>query len=65
MYLLLFQDLQALMCFPPQAEESEENSVIQSIYPYFLFASSLFLIATFVVHALLPELRNTHGNSNQ
>jgi hypothetical protein len=44
------------MCFPSQAEESEKNSVIQSIFPYFLFVSSLFLIATFVVHALLPGI---------
>lgn len=53
--------LQALLCFPPQPEETAANVVIQSIYPYFLFVSSLFLIATFIVHALLPELRNTHG----
>lgn len=57
----IFQALQALVCFPPQLGESEENVVIQSIYPYFLFVSSLFLIATFVIHAWLPELRNTHG----
>ena len=53
--------LQALTCFPPQLELTEDNQLALSIYPYFLFISAFFLIAAFVVYAILPELHNTHG----
>jgi len=34
------------------------------LYPYLLYGSSTFLIATFVVYAIIPELRNNvHGIS--
>ncbi|KAI9557713.1 hypothetical protein GHT06_017542 [Daphnia sinensis] len=52
---------QALMCFPPQPEESADNQLVLKVFPYFLFVSSLFLIATFVVYAMIPEIRNIHG----
>ncbi|KAK4015771.1 hypothetical protein OUZ56_030743 [Daphnia magna] len=32
-----------------------------SAYPIFLFISSFFLVATFAVYALIPEIRNIHG----
>lgn len=50
------------MCFPPQPEESADNQLVLKVFPYFLFLSSLFLIATFVVYAMIPEIRNIHGN---
>ena len=57
----LIQVLQALTCFPPQPGESIDDQWALTIYPYFLFISSLFLVATFVVYAILPEIRNMHG----
>ena len=56
------QARQALICFPPQPEESADNQLVLKVFPYFLFVSSLFLIATFLVYALIPEIRNIHGN---
>jgi len=46
-----------IMCFLPE----EEPGFLDLAYPYILFVSSLFLIATFVVYALVPEMRNVHG----
>ena len=46
-----------MLCFPPK----EEPGPLDSAYPYILFVSSLFLIATFVVYAVVPEMRNVHG----
>ena len=34
---------------------------MSSVHPYFLFTSAVFLVATFVVYALIPEIRNIHG----
>ncbi|XP_057373380.1 G-protein coupled receptor Mth2-like [Daphnia carinata] len=42
----------ALVCV-----EDDTNST----YPIFLFVSSFFLVATFAVYALIPEIRNIHG----
>lgn len=54
----------ALTCFPPQPAHSEDKIVALQIYPYFLLISSLFLIATFIVYCILPEIRNNvHGVS--
>ena len=53
--------LQALTCFPLQPEESPDNQLAMRIFPYFLFISAFFLIATFVVYAILPEFRNILG----
>ncbi len=52
----------ALTCFPVQ-EESLDNQLVLKVFPYFLLVSSLFLIATFVVYAIIPEIRNIHGNA--
>ena len=46
----------ALTCFAPMEED-----VALKIYPYILFFTSLFLILTFVVYTILPEIRNIHG----
>ena len=53
----------ALTCFPPPKEESSDLLLALSIYPYIMFFSSIFLVATFVVYALTPEIRNIHGVS--
>ena len=53
--------LQALTCFPLQPEETPDNQLAMRIFPYFLFISAFFLIAAFVVYAVLPELRNILG----
>ena len=51
----------AVVCFPPAVNITEDNKLAIQMYPYFLFISSLFLIATFVVYSILPEMRNIHG----
>ncbi len=54
--------IQALSCFPDPATLSNDGQeLVLLIYPYFLLISSFFLIVTFVVYALLPELQNIHG----
>jgi len=47
----------AMVCFPEQPEDPWN----MLIYRYFLIVSSLFLILTFIVYAVLPEIRNIHG----
>ena len=49
-----------MTCFPEQTD-SPDNQLVLKVFPYFLFVSSLFLIATFVVYAMIPEIRNIHG----
>lgn len=52
----------ALLCFESDVHGlSEEDQTVISIFPYFLFVSSVFLIATFLVYLMLPRLRNVHG----
>lgn len=54
----------ALRCFPKIYERNlvvDPVNMTEPIYPYILFVSSLFLIVTFIVYAILPEMRNTHG----
>ncbi len=57
----------AVLCFPSSdlEEQSEmEGSWVFRLYPYLLYVSSAFLIATFVVYAIIPEIRNNvHGIS--
>ena len=61
---IIQSDQMALICFPPQPTVSEDNAVALQMYPYFLLISSLFLIATFAVYCILPEIRNNiHGVS--
>ena len=53
----------AFICFGKQPEPvSEDVNVALQIYPYIAIFSSMFLIATFVVYCILPEIRrNVHG----
>ena len=51
----------AVVCFPPAVNITEDNKLAIQMYPYFLFISSVFLITTFVVYSILPEMRNIHG----
>ena len=46
-----------MICFPEPIKDS--NSI--SIYRWFLLVSSVFLIMTFIVYAVLPEMQNIHG----
>lgn len=55
--------MQALTCFPPQPTDSPDSQLALAIFPYFLLISSIFLIATFIVYAVIPEIRNIHGVS--
>ena len=64
-FILQSDDHIAISCIPPSVTSrinEEESSIILS-YPYFLFVSSIFLIATFVVYAIIPEIQNVHGIS--
>jgi len=49
--------IRALTCFP----EEESENVVFSTYPYFMFVSAGCLILTFVIYAVIPELRNVHA----
>jgi G protein-coupled receptor Mth (Methuselah protein) len=40
-----------------------ELQLVFAIYPYVMITSSIFLIATFVVYAIIPEFQNTFGVS--
>ena len=53
----------ALTCFAPNSDPvSDDVAVALQIFPYILLFSSLFLIATFVVYCILPQIRrNVHG----
>ena len=57
----------AVVCVPPSepsGETVEDVSWLLSAYPYIFYISSIFLIATFMVYAIIPELRNNvHGIS--
>jgi hypothetical protein len=51
-----------MLCFP-EAEASEAGNEIYLMYPIGMIISVPFLLATFVVYAVIPELRNLHGKS--
>lgn len=57
--------MMALTCFGKQPDPLPDDvKVALQIYPYILLISSLFLIATFIVYSILPEIRrNIHGLS--
>ena len=56
------QELKALICFPePPHVLTPGEMLVLKLYPYMMFVSAAFLVATFVVHAIVPELRNSHG----
>ncbi|KAI9563478.1 hypothetical protein GHT06_010941 [Daphnia sinensis] len=50
--------------FLPNFKENTQKQDTQlaiGMFPYFLFIFTVFLIATFLVYASIPELRNVHG----
>ncbi|RLU16797.1 hypothetical protein DMN91_010865 [Ooceraea biroi] len=49
------------VCFANMTETSEEQSSDGIPIPFGLIVSLPFLLATFVVYSVLPELRNMHG----
>ncbi|XP_071446664.1 G-protein coupled receptor Mth2-like [Hetaerina americana] len=55
------------ICFPPPPnvtdEDSADNTLIYTMYPVGMLVSIPFLLVTFLVYALIPELRNLHGKS--
>ncbi|KAG8239844.1 hypothetical protein J437_LFUL014824 [Ladona fulva] len=42
-------------------DDDDSKSLAFKIYPIFMIISTIFLLATFLVYALIPELRNLHG----
>jgi hypothetical protein len=51
-----------LLCFTDE-EEEEENPETHVMYAVGMIVSVPFLFATFLVYAMVPELRNLHGKS--
>jgi hypothetical protein len=52
----------AALCLPP-SESHPPLSLIFSVYPIGMIVSLPFLLATLLVYASLPELRNLHGKN--
>ena len=52
-----------IVCYSDEEENLKEDAWVLNIFSYVLLISSIFLIATFVVYALVPEMRNLHGLS--
>ena len=52
-----------IVCYGDEEENLKEDAWVLNIFSYVLLISSIFLIATFVVYALVPEMRNLHGLS--
>ena len=52
-----------LKCFPTLPLISENMIRASIVYPYLLFVSAFFLLATLIIYAALPDLRNTTGIS--
>ena len=50
-----------MYCSEPITELPDDQKILLKVYPFFMFLSALFLIATFIVYAILPEIRNLHG----
>lgn len=48
------------LCFPAGDEQS---TITFTVYPIGMILSSPFLLATFLVYAIIPDLRNLHGKS--
>lgn len=53
--------LQTLVCFPPG--EDAETKAMFTFYPIGMILSTPFLLTTFLVYAVIPDLRNLHGKS--
>lgn len=45
-------------CFDKKDKEAE---LVFSMYPIFLLFSCVFLVVTFIIYSMIPELRNVHG----
>ncbi|PSN39210.1 hypothetical protein C0J52_22283 [Blattella germanica] len=64
-----FDDVQRILplaCFPVEDEETRpviEDPNMYVLYPIGMIISMPFLLATFCVYAMIPELRNLHGKS--
>ncbi|XP_077293111.1 G-protein coupled receptor Mth2-like [Arctopsyche grandis] len=52
----------AVVCYPDN-EPDETYNLIYSLFPIGMMISIPFLIVTFLVYAIIPELRNLHGKS--
>lgn len=56
-----YDGLQTIVCFPPG--EDAETKAMFTFYPIGMILSIPFLLATFLVYAVIPDLRNLHGKS--
>lgn len=56
-----FDGIQTLVCFPP-SEDSQSRAAF-TFYPLGMIMSIPFLLGTFLVYAVISELRNLHGKS--
>ncbi|KOB73813.1 Methuselah-like protein 10, partial [Operophtera brumata] len=52
--------LSAIICYPEEVS-TDDSYVLYTAYAVGLMLSVPFLLATFLVYALIPELRNLHG----
>ncbi len=59
---LIKQKVVGMICLPPELP-TEDHSWVYQLFPPLLILSSVFLIATFIVYAIIPEIRNIHGIS--
>ncbi|CAB3368144.1 Hypothetical predicted protein [Cloeon dipterum] len=53
--------ISAILCFPEESVENSPQNVQYSIYSVGMLLSSVFMLLTLAVYALLPQLRNLHG----
>ncbi|XP_063222230.1 G-protein coupled receptor Mth2-like isoform X2 [Bacillus rossius redtenbacheri] len=54
------QGVVPLVCFPPM-EDPEPQEASYTLYPVGMVCSLVFLAATLLTYALVPDLRNLHG----
>lgn len=55
-------EIRTLVCFPAQDEDAETKAMFTA-YPIGMIISIPFMVITFLVYSILPELRNLHGIS--
>ncbi|KAG6444469.1 hypothetical protein O3G_MSEX003410 [Manduca sexta] len=53
--------LVAAVCFPEENVSTDDSPLLYIAYAVGLLLSVPFLLATFLVYAMIPELRNLHG----
>ncbi|XP_075977992.1 G-protein coupled receptor Mth2-like isoform X2 [Anticarsia gemmatalis] len=53
--------LVAGVCYPEEPPVNDDSSILYTAYAVGLLLSVPFLMATFLVYAFIPELRNLHG----